>query len=136
MNWHHGVPIKLYIQKLFAKTGNEQRQAFIFGLRVNIVCLLQPQTINKTIKLQFAAVLNSVIKGLLMASYKLLTEGSLNLELRTICAVIYHTGKQTKVQVVLKCSKIRNSLEVQWLRLCDVTAERPGSVPGWGTKIP
>ena len=25
---------------------------------------------------------------------------------------------------------------VQWLRLCDVTAEGPGSVPGWATKIP
>lgn len=124
---------KNYLQK---QAMSRKRQTSIFGLRVNIVCLLQPQTINKTIKLQFVAGLNSVIKGLLMASYKLLTEGSLNLELRTICAVIYHTEKQTKVQVVLKCNKIGNSLVVQWLRLCDVTAEGPGSVPGWATKIP
>ena len=26
-----------------------------------------------------------------------------------------------------------NSLEVQWLELCAVTAEGTGSIPGWGT---
>ena len=25
---------------------------------------------------------------------------------------------------------------VQWLGLCALTAEGPGSIPGWGTKIP
>ena len=29
-----------------------------------------------------------------------------------------------------------NSLVVQWLGLCTCTAGGPGSVPGWGTKIP
>ena len=29
-----------------------------------------------------------------------------------------------------------NSLEVQWLGLCAFTANGPGSMPGWGTKIP
>ena len=29
-----------------------------------------------------------------------------------------------------------SSLVVQWLELCAVTPEGPGSVPGWGTKIP
>ena len=29
-----------------------------------------------------------------------------------------------------------NSLAVQWLGLCALTAEGPGSVPSWGTKIP
>ena len=33
--------------------------------------------------------------------------------------------------------KIRgNSLAVQWLGLGAFTAEGPGSIPGWGTKIP
>ena len=30
----------------------------------------------------------------------------------------------------------RNSLAVQWSRLCIFTAEGPGSIPGQGTKIP
>ena len=30
----------------------------------------------------------------------------------------------------------RNSLVVQWLRLCTFTAKGPGSIPGQGTKIP
>ena len=29
-----------------------------------------------------------------------------------------------------------NSLTVQWLGLQALTAEGPGSIPGWGTKIP
>ena len=29
-----------------------------------------------------------------------------------------------------------NSLGVQWLGLRSITAESPGSIPGWGTKIP
>ena len=29
-----------------------------------------------------------------------------------------------------------NSLAVQWLELHAFTAEGPGSIPGWGTKIP
>ena len=29
-----------------------------------------------------------------------------------------------------------NSLVVQWLGLHAFTAEGPGSIPGWGTKIP
>ena len=29
-----------------------------------------------------------------------------------------------------------NSLVAQWLGLCAVTPDGPGSVPGWGTKIP
>ena len=29
-----------------------------------------------------------------------------------------------------------HSLAVQWLGLCDLTAEGPGSIPGQGTKIP
>ena len=29
-----------------------------------------------------------------------------------------------------------NSLEVQWLELCAYIAEGPGSIPGWGAKIP
>ena len=29
-----------------------------------------------------------------------------------------------------------NSLAVLWLGLSPVTAKRPGSIPGWGTKIP
>ena len=29
-----------------------------------------------------------------------------------------------------------NSLAVQWLGLCALTAEGPGLIPGWGTKIP
>ena len=28
------------------------------------------------------------------------------------------------------------ALEVQWLRLCTLTARSLGSVPGWGSKIP
>ena len=35
-----------------------------------------------------------------------------------------------------KKSRIRNSLALQWLGLCAFTAEGPGSIPGWGTKIP
>ena len=31
---------------------------------------------------------------------------------------------------------IGNSLAVQWLGLCTLTAEGPGSIPGQGTKIP
>ena len=30
---------------------------------------------------------------------------------------------------------MRNSLAVQWLRLCACIAKVPGSIPGWGTKI-
>ena len=30
----------------------------------------------------------------------------------------------------------RNSLVVQWLGLCISTLGAPGSIPGWGTKIP
>ena len=30
---------------------------------------------------------------------------------------------------------IGTSLAVQWLGLCTSTAEGPGSIPGWGTKI-
>ena len=30
----------------------------------------------------------------------------------------------------------QNSLVVQWLGFRTLTVERPGSVPGWGTKIP
>ena len=37
----------------------------------------------------------------------------------------------TKINIVLG-----NSLVVQWLGLCTVTAEGPGSITGWGTKIP
>ena len=33
-------------------------------------------------------------------------------------------------------SVLRNSLAVQWLRLHVFAAEGPGSIPGWGTKIP
>ena len=29
-----------------------------------------------------------------------------------------------------------NSLAVQWLGLCTSTAGGPGSIPGWGAKIP
>ena len=29
-----------------------------------------------------------------------------------------------------------NSLAVQWLGLCAFTAESPGSITGWGAKIP
>ena len=29
---------------------------------------------------------------------------------------------------------LENSLVVQWLGLCDFTAEDPGSIPCWGTK--
>ena len=29
-----------------------------------------------------------------------------------------------------------NSLEVQWLELGTFTAKGPGSIPGWGTKVP
>ena len=29
-----------------------------------------------------------------------------------------------------------NSLLVQWLGLCTLTAKNPGSIPGWGNKIP
>ena len=32
--------------------------------------------------------------------------------------------------------KVRNSLAVQWLGLCALTAKGPGLVPGWGTRIP
>ena len=28
------------------------------------------------------------------------------------------------------------SLAVQWLGVCALTAMGPGSIPGWGTKIP
>ena len=28
-----------------------------------------------------------------------------------------------------------NSLVVQWLGLCALTAKGPGSIPGWGTEI-
>ena len=31
---------------------------------------------------------------------------------------------------------LRNSLAVQWLGLHAFTAEGPGSIPDWGTKIP
>ena len=36
----------------------------------------------------------------------------------------------------LQLRSIQNSLAVQWLGLHDFTAEAPGSVPGWETKIP
>ena len=36
----------------------------------------------------------------------------------------------------LKGSTLGNSLAVQWLGLHALTAEGPGSIPGWGTKIP
>lgn len=29
-----------------------------------------------------------------------------------------------------------NCVVVQWLGLCTLTAKSPGSIPGWGTKIP
>ena len=29
-----------------------------------------------------------------------------------------------------------NSLVVQWLELCTLTAKSPGSIPSWGTKTP
>ena len=35
-----------------------------------------------------------------------------------------------------KCIFPENSLVVQWLGLCASTAMGPGSIPGWGTKIP
>ena len=31
---------------------------------------------------------------------------------------------------------LENSLVVHWLGLCAFTAENPGSIPDWGTKIP
>ena len=36
----------------------------------------------------------------------------------------------------LQLRNIWNSLAVQWLGLHDFTAEAPGLVPGWETKIP
>ena len=36
----------------------------------------------------------------------------------------------------LKIWHFGNSLAVQWLGLCTLTAEDPGSTPAWGTKIP
>ena len=37
----------------------------------------------------------------------------------------------------IKITSAGNSLAVQWLvGLCALTAEGPGSTPGWGTKIP
>ena len=35
-----------------------------------------------------------------------------------------------------KNKSIGNSMVVQWLQLCAFTANGPGSIPGWGTKIP
>ena len=31
---------------------------------------------------------------------------------------------------------VGNSMVVQWSQLCAFTADGPGSIPGWGTKIP
>ena len=42
----------------------------------------------------------------------------------------------TAEQTSNKTSHLRNSLVVQWLGLHAVTAEHPGSVPGWETGIP
>ena len=36
----------------------------------------------------------------------------------------------------IETKKPGTPLEVQWLRLTAFTAEGPGSIPGWGTKIP
>ena len=36
----------------------------------------------------------------------------------------------------LKAEIQGNSLAIQWLRLCTLTAEGLGSIPGQGTKIP
>ena len=40
-----------------------------------------------------------------------------------------------KVKVSFKDKGDRNSLVVQWLGLCALTAKGPGSIPSWGTKI-
>ena len=40
-----------------------------------------------------------------------------------------HTDKKQKTQY-------GNSLALQWVGLHTSTAEGPGSIPGWGTKIP
>ena len=37
---------------------------------------------------------------------------------------------------LFKICLLGNSLDVQWLELSAFAAEGPGSIPGWGTKIP
>ena len=41
-----------------------------------------------------------------------------------------------KTLTSIETKKPGTPLEVQWLRLTAFTAEGPGSIPGWGTKIP
>ena len=46
-------------------------------------------------------------------------------------------AERVKVSIILfQESTARDFLEVQWLGLHSFTAEGPGSIPGWGTKIP
>ena len=49
-----------------------------------------------------------------------------------------YKGKGTRVAktILLKKNKVGNSLAVQWLGLHPFTAEGPGSIPGWGARIP
>ena len=35
----------------------------------------------------------------------------------------------------IKSSILENSLAAQWLRLCAFTAEDPGLIPGWETRV-
>ena len=41
----------------------------------------------------------------------------------------------TQDKLMFKNESKGNSLAVQWLGLCALTAQGVGSIPGWGTKI-
>ena len=45
-------------------------------------------------------------------------------------------GAMTVTRSSIYLAVMGNSLVVQWLGLCTLTAEGLGSIPGWGTKIP
>ena len=53
-----------------------------------------------------------------------------------ICYLFVKDNIPFMMMKMMMIATIGNSLAVQWLGLCNVTAKDPGSVPGQGTKFP